>query len=453
MKLLNFSAISILISGIASSLSYSGNKVLFIGDNDFVMEDYSQFISSLKDRDYDITFVKAQEEDVKLMNFETKNYDHLILFSPKVTAYGGGLSEKEIIEFVDQGGNLLLAANNDLSKLYQNVAYQFGVQFDVKGSKVLDPFNYNVVNNDDEDHEYILSEDINYSNYFSEEYKIQAPILFKGVGHSINNSNNNKVRSILKSTVSSFSLKPSSSDTTSLFGHEISLISALQTSNNARVTIFGSTEMFSDKFVNDKIIKKLNNGEKSAAIDSDNLNFIKQITKWNFQEFGVIKCMGINHHRINEVEAPSNYRINDEIKYSIKLAEYSNNTWLPFQKKDIQLEIIMLDPYIRTYLAFEKVETDKDGNSYSIYSTQVKLPDVYGVFTFKVDYQREGFSYIFEKNVVPVHPFRHNEYPRFLTPAFPYYLSTASMGISFVLFSIIWLFYKEDLTPSKKKNQ
>lgn len=95
----------------------------------------------------------------------------------------------------------------------------------------------------------------------------------------------------------------------------------------------------------------------------------------------------------------------------------------------------MLDPYIRTTL--KQVPTQ--GESYGRFEANLRLPDVYGVFTFKVNYKRTGLTYILAEDQVSIRPFRHNEYPRFLTAAYPYYASTGSMIVGFIVFSAVWL--------------
>jgi oligosaccharyltransferase complex subunit beta len=95
----------------------------------------------------------------------------------------------------------------------------------------------------------------------------------------------------------------------------------------------------------------------------------------------------------------------------------------------------MLDPYIRTTLKQAAVDAEPFGR----FEANLHLPDVYGVFTFKVNYKRSGLSYILAEDQVSIRPFRHNEYPRFLTAAYPYYASTGSMIVGFLLFSAVWL--------------
>lgn len=65
----------------------------------------------------------------------------------------------------------------------------------------------------------------------------------------------------------------------------------------------------------------------------------------------------------------------------------------------------MLDPYIRRTLSH-------DGKG--VYSSTVQLPDVYGVFTFKVDYHRVGYTSVQHKELVTILPLRHTDYERFI---------------------------------------
>lgn len=95
----------------------------------------------------------------------------------------------------------------------------------------------------------------------------------------------------------------------------------------------------------------------------------------------------------------------------------------------------MLDPYIRTTLKQVPVQS----GSFGRFEANIRLPDRYGVFTFKVNYKRSGLTYILAEDQVSIRPLRHNEYPRFLTAAYPYYASTGSMIVGFLVFSTVWL--------------
>ena len=43
---------------------------------------------------------------------------------------------------------------------------------------------------------------------------------------------------------------------------------------------------------------------------------------------------------------------------------------------------------------------------------------------------------------VSVRPFRHNEFERFLTAAYPYYASVLSTMAAFFIFSLVFLYHK-----------
>jgi oligosaccharyltransferase complex subunit beta len=112
----------------------------------------------------------------------------------------------------------------------------------------------------------------------------------------------------------------------------------------------------------------------------------------------------------------------------------TTNSWKPYVADDVQLEFRMLHPYVRRNLT-------PVGNGTFI--TEFKLPDVYGVFKFTIDYRRDGYSHVQISEQVGVRPFRHNEFERFIASAFPYYASAFSMMGGFVLFSVVFLFTKE----------
>jgi oligosaccharyltransferase complex subunit beta len=89
-------------------------------------------------------------------------------------------------------------------------------------------------------------------------------------------------------------------------------------------------------------------------------------------------------------------------EYTIEIEEYKGKKWVPYNANDVQLEFIMLDPYVRLNL-----KNDNNGK----YTALFNIPDVYGIFTFKVEYNRKGYGYLLSIDRTPVRPFRHTEYP------------------------------------------
>jgi len=149
---------------------------------------------------------------------------------------------------------------------------------------------------------------------------------------------------------------------------------------------------------------------------------------------GVLRAKNAQTHRVGESVAPFSYTIKDNVEYSIEIEEWNGKQWVPFTGNDVQLEYSMLDPYVRTTL-----KNDGKGK----FSTTFILPDVYGVFTFRVEYNRKGLSNLNSIIRTPVRPFKHNEYERFINSAYPYYASAFSMMAGLFVFSWFFLYHKD----------
>jgi oligosaccharyltransferase complex subunit beta len=154
---------------------------------------------------------------------------------------------------------------------------------------------------------------------------------------------------------------------------------------------------------------------------------------WAFHEKGILRVKSVAHNRVNETESSAVYTIKEMLQYKIEIEEYTGRRWVPFVADDVQLEFIMLDPYLRTNL-----KSDGKGTFTSIF----QIPDVYGFFTFKVEYSRKGFSHLNSITRVPVRPFRHTQYERFIHAAYPYYAGSLSMLVGLFLFSWVFLNFK-----------
>ena len=126
------------------------------------------------------------------------------------------------------------------------------------------------------------------------------------------------------------------------------------------------------------------------------------------------------------------YRVKDEIVYSIQVDEYVDGEWRPFSAQDMQMEFVMMDPYVRKTLTCE-------GQS-GLHKAAFVAPDSYGVFKFRVLYRRVGFSVLHAETQVSIRPFKHDEYERFIFSAFPYYSSAISATVAFFVFSVCFFF-------------
>jgi len=108
------------------------------------------------------------------------------------------------------------------------------------------------------------------------------------------------------------------------------------------------------------------------------------------------------------------------------------NKWVSYIADDLSLEFVMLDPYYRIPLKYDS----KEGQ----YVAEFKIPDKHGVFQFKVIYRKPGYTFLEAATKIPVRPFKHNEYERYLFEAFPYYVSVFGTLVGFYVFLVYFLY-------------
>ncbi|KAF5738175.1 Dolichyl-diphosphooligosaccharide-protein glycosyltransferase [Tripterygium wilfordii] len=417
------------------SLSFSPDSptdrgVLVLLDDFSVKSSHSIFFSSLKSRGFVLDFKLSDDPKLSLQRYGQYLYDALILFSPSTEKFGGALDLGAVLDFVDSGHDLIVAADASASDLIRGIANECGVDFDEDSSaKVIDHNSYAVSDNDG-DHTLIASDNFIQSDIILGKSKIEAPVLFRGIAHSVNPTNG-MVLKVLSASDSAYSANPISklSNPPLLTGSAISLVSVLQARNDARVMITGSLDMFSDRFFKSDVQKAGNpKYEKSG-----NEQFVNEISKWVFHERGHLKAINISHREVGEADEPAMYRIKDDLEFSFEIYEWSGKSWEPYVANDVQVQFYMMSPYV-----LKTLSTDQKG----LYHTSFKVPDVYGVFQFKVEYHRLGYSSLSLSKQIPVRPFRHNEYERFITTAFPYYGASFTMMAGFFIFSFAYLFNK-----------
>jgi len=410
-----------------------GKKVLAILDSFSTRHTHSIFFSFLEDKGYDVNYVVASDRSVVFSKYGEWQYDHLIIFA-SIAEELAGISTETIIEFIDEGHNVFLATDSKLSEAIRDIASECNIEFDEEGSFVIDHIHFNESDNSGL-HTLIVSNHIipNIPIITGKATSKTSPLLFRGIGQDIE-EDSQLLLSILRAPSTSYSHDPEETlKNLHVSGKKISLVSALQARNNARAIFAGSLEMFSDRFFHSPV-REYGSEKISSFEKSGNELFAKELLQWAFQERGILRARDIRHHRVGEQEAPATYTIKDNVEYSVIIEEWRDNKWMPFLVEDIQMEFIMLDPYIRTTL-----KHDSNG----LYRTSFILPDVYGVFTFKIDYVRPGYGFLSTITRTPVRPFRHNEYERFIPSAYPYYAGAFSMMAGIFIFSWFFLYNRE----------
>ena len=110
-------------------------------------------------------------------------------------------------------------------------------------------------------------------------------VVFKGIGQTFA-KDNVLAFSVLTAPLTSYSAPPKSKPLSSQpesIGNQLSLVTAVQGRNNARLLFCGSLELFSNKNMRNK--------------KQSNMAFVQDISMWTFGERGVIASSNIHHQR------------------------------------------------------------------------------------------------------------------------------------------------------------
>nr|CAG4647021.1 EOG090X05EE [Megafenestra aurita] len=420
------------------SFSCADKETLVLLDNLAIRETHSIFFKSLSDRGYSLTFKAVDDSNLVLAKYGQYLYKNLVIFSPSVEEFGGSLSVEAITKFIDDGGNILMAGSTNSGDVLREITAECGFEVDEEGAAVIDHLNYDLL--DQGKHTLIVADSTNLINApMIVGSKKTSPFLFRGTG-LIADKENPLVLEVLTASSTAYSYKPDSpiEEYPHAVGKNTVLIAALQARNNARVVVSGSLDFFSDEFFSSPVQKALG-GQKYPK--SGNQDLSESLTRWVFKEEGVLRVGKVSHHKAGEKESPQYYTIMENMVYEIEIEKLVGDKWVPFDAKDIQLEFVRIDPFVRTVL-----QRGADG----VFRTEFKIPDVYGVFQLKVDYTRVGYTFLNSATQVSVRPLEHTQYERFIVSAYPYYASAFSMMGGVFLFSILFLHYRSNEETKKK---
>lgn len=434
--------IAIVAAGLCTAAARSavGDRVVAILDDGSPRAQYSDFFKSLTERGFNVEY--TQPKDGRgLFELGERAFDHAILFPQKSKGLGPQLTPQELSRFVQAGGNLLIGASSTASAAVKELARELDIDLAERGSFMVDHFNYDTASDDGKHTSVLSARFTTNAAVLSDDVRNGPPVVFRGVGHTLGNGE--LLVPILGSSSTAYSYESGedleATETPWVAGSQAGLVSGFQARNNARVAVAGSVEMFSNAAFGNKTF--------------GNRLFARDLTAWAFQERGVIRSQDLYHGLATDGpkpgdDLPTTYSLKNEVNFGISLQQWDGDKWTPYVASDVQLELIMLDPYIRVTLS--DVQTSGDAARYAV---TLKLPDHYGVFHFKVNYKRPGLTSIEDRSQVTIRHNRHNEYPRFLTAAYPYYSATAVTGAGFLGLCLLWLFGSDRDVSSKKKKQ
>ena len=141
-----------------------GPRVLVLLEEKALKSSHSLFFDALTSRGYQLSYSAATAPTLKIKDWDTYLYEKVIVFASGVTGmllncflcmtelngslqrvgsveFGGTVDATALLEFVDDGHDLLLATDSDASDELRELAADLGVDFDAKGSVVTDHFN------------------------------------------------------------------------------------------------------------------------------------------------------------------------------------------------------------------------------------------------------------------------------------------------------------------------
>jgi oligosaccharyltransferase complex subunit beta len=261
------------------------------------------------------------------------------------------------------------------------------------------------------------------------------PVAYKGTGMKLD-SENSYVFPILSgdehvyATNPNFNKKDKTSSSFKVVGEEITLVAGYQSRYNQRAVISGSLDLCTDDLIS------VGAPKNSDFSESSNWILCKNILDWNFQQKSVLKAENMHHQLIDKSlyesghQNSQEYKLKDYIHLELDIYEKVNGEWVPFKTNDIQFEFIMLNPYWRVFLS---------NTQDSKYEIDFRAPDWNGVYKFLVDYNRFGYTRLYLEDTSPVRVYRHDEFPRYIPSAFPYYLSVFTTLIGTVVFTVLFL--------------
>ena len=419
---------------VAVSTAAKGHKkTLVLLENLYLKDTHSIFFSELEQRGFQLVFKLADESSLSLAKYGEYIYENVIIFAPSVEEFGGTIDKRSIVDFIDNGGNVLVAASSAVGDILRDIGSEVGLELDEEKTAAIDHVNYDV--KDAGDHTLLV---VDPGNIVDVELMVgpkpSVPALYRGIGMTAD-ADNPLVLDIMNGYATTYSYFPKDpvSEYPLVVGRSTLLIAGLQARNNARVVFSGSLDFFSNEFFTASVMKAVD-GEGHPS--SSNQQLARYISEWVFKERGVLRVGEVNHHRVGDNDTPGAYTIKDDVVYTIDIQELVDGKWKPFQKKDVQLEFFRIDPFVCTYM-----NKTSDGKKYI---AEFMLPDVYGVFQFKVDYNRNGYTRLFSSTQISVRPFEHTQYERFLPSAYPYYFASFSMMFGLILFVLVFLHHRED---------
>ena len=262
-----------------------------------------------------------------------------------------------LLDFLKKDGNILLtlSADHPIPSAIISLLLELDIHLPSdRNALVVDHFNYDSTSAP-EKHDVLLisppkSIRSDLRNYFAGEGTIAVP---RAVGQTLGNFSPLLVP-ILRAPSTAYSYNPKDEanavEDPFAVGKQLSLVSAMQARNSARLTVLGSVEMLQNEWFNAKV------SSAGKQVKTANKEFAKKLSGWAFKELGVLKVGKLQHYldegNVKKVangssvsvseQNPKIYRIKNDvvccpISYAILSLLTGNNSPSPLKSQNMKL--------------------------------------------------------------------------------------------------------------------
>lgn len=235
---------------------------------------------------------------------------------------GPNLTPALLLQFVKDEGNvmLVLSAETAVPISIVSLLHELDIQLPAdRTGLVVDHFNYDKISAA-EKHDVILVKprpvrDFHKDIFGSEKQTSQLLAVPRAIGQTLGQSP--LLNTVLRAPLTAYSYDPKeqSEVVDDLFaaGEQLSLVSAVQPRNSARVAVVGSAEMLQDQWFDAEV----KSSRSIKKVSTYNREFAKKLSGWTFQEYGVLRVNSVEHHLseagASNVSNPAIYRVKNDV--------------------------------------------------------------------------------------------------------------------------------------------
>ena len=252
-------------------------------------------------RGYSLTFDTPKSTTLSLFKHGLIAYEHLLILPSRSKGLGPNLTPNLLVDYANGNGNIMLALSGEgaTPSSVSSLLLEFDISLPTeRNSVVVDHFSYDK-SSAGEKHDVLLVAApkpfrADTEDYFAVGGTLAVP---RAVGQTLGNANP-LLAPILRAPATAYSYNPKeeADGLEDIFaaGSQLSLVTAFQARNSARLTVLGSVEMLEDKWFGAKV-----QDNAGKDVTTSNKAFAEKLSQWTFQEIGVLKVGRIQHH-LNE---------------------------------------------------------------------------------------------------------------------------------------------------------